>query len=50
MAHIKLDEHGEHGKGIKVLHKSHFSEHILDYEKEERYLLHDVFQEVNNSV
>ena len=25
MAHIKLDEHGEHGKGIKVLHKSHFS-------------------------
>ena len=47
VVYIKL---GEHDKGIKILHKSHFSEHILDYEEEEEDLFHDVSQEVNNSV
>ena len=29
---------------------SHFCEHILDYEKKEEDLFHDVSQELNNSV
>ena len=47
VAHIKLSEHD---KAIKMFHKNHFCEHILDYEEEEEDLFHDVSQEVNNSV
>lgn len=50
MVHIKLGEHREHGKGIKILHKSHFCERILNYKKEKEYLFHDVLQELKNSV
>ena len=28
VVHIKLDEHG---KGIEILYKSHFTNHVLDY-------------------
>ena len=45
VVHIKPSEHD---KAIKVLHKSHFCEHILDYEEEDSF--HDVSQEVNNPV
>ena len=46
VVHIKL---GRHDKAIKILHKCHFCEHILDYEEEEEDLFHDVSQKVNNS-
>ena len=47
VAHSKL---GEHGKCIKILHKSHFNSYILDFEEEEFDFFHDVSQEMNNSV
>ena len=47
VVHIKL---GKDDKGIKILRKSNFCEHILDYEEEEEDLFHDVSQEVSNSV
>ena len=47
VVHMKLSEHD---KAIKILHKKHFCKYVLDYEKEEENLFHDVSQEVNNPV
>ena len=39
VVHIKLSEHD---KAIKSLHKNHFRKYILDHDKEEEDLFHDV--------
>ena len=41
VVHIKLSEHD---KALKILHKNHFCKYVLDYEKEEEDLFHDVLQ------